>query len=665
MRFARLLLAAAALAAFAGSACTKNVQVQAPPKVDAGPDLRLQARPSVVLGATAYGSADIESYEWKVVTAPDITKTAITSLSSSHDIAQLETGSVPGLYVVAVRATDVDGLTSAWDFVDVALTSSAELVKIALRCTEGCRNATTGPDPFVANENASLTFAVDVLSGAPDGINWSFTLDGPDGSHTEPAVLTPAADGRSAVVELPRCTRDLSLSVTATAYVSGLNDSSASIAVIEENTLDEPPTLALEWHIPGGKPGDQVRLLPGDAIYLKAVASDPNGDAISCEFPPSEEGGPYVLQPVTDPCSRTLYPLQSGTITIAVNANTNKPEGTARATLTLQVAPFRVVTGAGAVADVAINDDGFIVAADQTAGYRVYDAKDATLTAANVAASFTGSTTAAFFGSRAVVGFSGSKNLSAYDLTTSTKMPDVVWPAASPNPATGTLAMATSAKTGRVWLAMSEGIGVFDPSPLAASTLSYWAGGPVLPTAIAWGPSPMTPSNSGYVWYAAGNKVYCQQSEAMALWSTANVVGTVPGIRISAMAYGNKTGDLWVGTAPTGGVSTGFPVYLYRDAVDPANGDPRMNAPLDFFAPYDGGIGGVAVEQDGPYAGDAWVAAGGMVMRVSRAVVDEAVGERGALGLELTTAVPGVALKISVAGRRVAVAAKGGLAVVP
>jgi hypothetical protein len=90
-----------------------------------------------------------------------------------------------------------------------------------------------------------------------------------------------------------------------------------------------------------------------------------------------------------------------------------------------------------------------------------------------------------------------------------------------------------------------------------------------------------------------------------------------------------------------------------------------MEDPLDFFAPYDGGIGAVAVEQDGPYAGDAWVVAGGAVMRVSRAVVDEAVGERGALGLELRTSIAGVASGISAAGRRVAVAAEDGLAVVP
>ncbi len=669
MRFARLLSVAAALCAAAG--CTKDTTVQAPPTVEAGPDLRLPVRPSVVLGASAYGSADIEGFEWKVVAAPDLSAASVKAINAAGDVAQLETGSLPGLYVVAVRAFDVDGLGSGWDYVNVELTSGAEQVKIALSCTEGCRTLPSAPDALLADENATLTFAVEVLFGTPDGIDWSFTLDGPAGSHSEPAVLTPAADGRSATVALPRTTGDLALTVTAKAYVSGLNDSSASVEVTELDTLDEPPTLSLEWHVPGGKPGDQVRLLPGDAVYLKAVAQDPNGDAVTCEFPPSEEGGPYVIQPVTDPCSRTVYPLQSGALTIGVNANTNKPDGTARATLTLQVAPFRVVTAGGAtLSGVALHEDGFVVATDGSAGYRIYDAKDASLTPSIVAASFSGSSAAAFFGSRVAVGFSGSKNLAAFDLSTSTKMPDVSWPAAYPNPATGTKAMAASGKTGRVWMAQSEGLAVFDPNPLAPSTLAYWPGGQVLASAVAWGPSPMTPSNSGYVWYAAGSTVYCQTSEAMALWQAGAdghgpAVGTVPAMRISALAFGNKTGDLWVGTAPTGGVSTGFPVYLYRDAVDVASGAPRMEDPLDFFAPYDGGIGAVAVEQDGPYAGDAWVVAGGAVMRVSRAVVDEAVGERGALGLELRTSIAGVASGISAAGRRVAVAAEDGLAVVP
>lgn len=667
MRFARLLAAAAALAALAGTACTKNASVQAAPKVDAGPDLRLAVRPSVMLGATGYGSADIKSYEWRVVTAPDLSKASIQGVSDTGDIAQLDTGTLAGLYVVAARVTDADGLVSDWDFVNVTLVPGAEPLEIALRCAEGCRT-----EDFMnyADEGGSLTFEVDVLSGSPDGIDWAVKAHGPLGACAEPPVIAPAADGRSAIVELPRCTGGMLMSVSATAYVSGLVDVGSTFVFTVENTIDEPPTLSLEWHVPGGKPGDQVRLLPGDAIYLKAVAQDPNGDPVTCEFPPSEEDGPYVLQPVTDPCSRTVYPLQSGNLTIAVNASTSKPDGATRATVTLEVAPFRVVTGGGGLGSVAINDDGFIVAADGTDGYRIYDAKDASLTARSVGAALSRSAAAAFFGSRALVGFSGAKDFSAYDLTSSTKLADVVWPSTVVNPATGTRAMATSAKTGRIWMAMNEGLGVFDPSPIAPATLSYWSGSQVLPTAVAWGPSPKTPSNSGYVWYAAGNKVYCQTSETVALWEAGTdghgkQVGSVPAVLVSAMAFGAKTGDLWVGTAPTGGVMTGFPVYLYLDAVDPADGSPRMDSPLDFFAPYDGGIGGVAVEQDGPYAGDAWVVAGGAVLRVSRAVVDEAVGVRGAVGLELKTSISGVVKGISVAGRRVAVAAEDGLAVVP
>ncbi|MGC4118214.1 MAG: hypothetical protein QM765_27420 [Myxococcales bacterium] len=669
MRFVRLLIFAA-LAVFA-AACTKGTAVKAPPKVNAGPDQRTEVKASVELFVNVTSAAEIETYEWKVVVAPDLEKTSIAVPATSlGDVVSLQTGAIPGLFVVAVRVTDVDGLTSDFDYVNVELTGSSpnEPVKIALACSAGCRTSSSQPDWLFADEETQLTFDVQVLEGQPTGVNWSFTLDGPDGSHQEPAVLTPAADGLSATVELPRTTAPLTLRVSATAYVSGVNDSTASVTVEEEDTVDEPPTLAFEWHIPGGKPGDPVKVLPGDAIYVKAVVADPNGDAVTCEFPSNEIGGPYFIQQVTDPCSRTVYPLRSGKVTIAVDAKTSKTDGTTRQILTLDVAHFRVA-GTG-LTGVSIKDDGMIVASDGSAGYRIYDAKDANLTAKVVDASFTGSKVAAFYGSKALVGFTGSKELAAYDLSTSTELPDFIWPASALNPATGTVAMASSAKTGRVWMAMSEGIGVFDPSPTAASALAYWYGGQVLPTAIAWSPSPKTPSDSGYVWYAAGGKVYCQTTESLANWQAGTdghgvEVGTIPAQRVSAMAYGSAAGDLWVGTAPTGGVSTGFPVFLFKNAVDAATGEPKLGTPLDFFAPLDGGIGGVAVEQDGPYAGDAWVVAGGAVMRVSRAVVDEATGERGAVELELQTDIGGIVNGISVAGRRVAVASESGLAVVP
>lgn len=213
------------------AACTRDADVETPPKVIANGDLEIVAQPTIVLGASARGSSPIAHYDWTLVSSPSQDKVAIYALTEIGDVVELHTPSLAGLYVVAVTVTDTRGLTSDPDFVNVRLLPGAPVLKVAASCVAGCRSTQGGLE---ADGGATLRFVADVLAGTPEVVKWSATLDRDPADTTggSPAVVTQA---RTATVILPAVALAATLTVRVTASASG-----AAEAVVETKVTIRP-----------------------------------------------------------------------------------------------------------------------------------------------------------------------------------------------------------------------------------------------------------------------------------------------------------------------------------------------------------------------------------------------------------------------------------------
>ncbi|MBI5548655.1 MAG: hypothetical protein HY901_32640 [Deltaproteobacteria bacterium] len=666
MRSLRYLVLAAFAAAVA-SGCTRDLNVNGPPVVSAGPDLILAARDSVILGATAQGSSPIKRYDWTVVSSPAAagSQVSIAPVTGLGDVAQLTTGSLLGLYVVAVTATDADDQVSLPDFVNLTLKASSQVEDVEIVC-ESCRTLLL--DLLELDEAVTTRFTAVPSGFSPTSYRWSatFARDPGDRLTGEPSLVE---NGASADLTLPAVGIPPAI-LSVTVVASGPNgDRVGTLDVLVANSVDEPPDLSVTWHAADAQPGDAVTVLPGDALYVDAVASDPNGDAVTCEFRPNEEGSPFLVQPTSDPCRVVVYPRTSGRIPFEVKARTSGDGQVADFSMEFYVAPIRVSAGGGALdaVDIARGD---VVATNGTGSYLVFDASAPVLDPVVVEATWSGSSAAAFSNATALVGFSTTPDFARFDVVGGSELEDLLWPPPGASAATKTVAM-TQGSAGRVFMAMDHGLAVYDPMINTVDPIFEWPGAGLVPSALSWGPSPASSADSGYVWYAEGNVVYLQKSEALSSWGADNkgvLVGSVQAPRITALSFGSGTSDelwdLWVGTGPSGAQDVGS-LLLHRNAVDRASGDPRMNVPEELFPQIQGGISSLAVERDGAYAGDVWaVSGGGKLLRVSRAIRDMKTGQRGVVALELDV-LEANAKAVATSGRRVAVATEQGLAVVP
>lgn len=635
------------------AACSDERSLKAAPIVRASPDLDLVVREVVFVGAQAQDpDGEVASFAWSLVAAPDPSSTRLTPKGRKGEVLELETGGIPGHYVLSVTATDDDELVSEPDFLNLTLRPEGA-AGLELVCVEGCHSL---PGRLEANELSDL--AVEVQSGSALGLTWTVQLarDPRDPFADEP-TLGNRLSGRT--VRVPQVARPASLVVTA--FTPG--GAQAQLVVDILNSADEPPEIALEWSQPGQPPvgAEAPKVLPGDALWVSARVSDPNGDEVACVFP-EVDGLPAERRASNDPCRITIYPLAGGTLSVLASATTTEPLATAEAEpLEIEVSGFQVEADGPSLNAVAIDPWGRIMAVGEQPAFHVYSGgrRDS-----YVSGLTEGSAVAISNGGVQTLGFAGwasTGSWSPFDFGAGAQQPNLGWGVAVAPP-TQTRAMAAGAN-GRVFAATDRGIAFWD----GTGSLQQWQPEEGLDVrTIAVGPD-ISWGGGGLVWYAVGNEVYCQTSEDAASWTAEAVVGTVPGPEVTAIGVGSTSlPDLWVGTGDAGGTPGGSGLWLFRDAFDSVIVQPRMDEGEEFFAQL-GAVRSIAVEGQGPYAGDAWVVVGDSLARVSRAQTN--AGEKGAEALELlrigADLVPrGVAVANGVA-RTVVVASSRGLVSAP
>jgi hypothetical protein len=218
---------------------------------------------------------------------------------------------------------------------------------------------------------------------------------------------------------------------------------------------------------------------------------------------------------------------------------------------------------------------------------------------------------------------------------------------------------------GRVFAATNSGLARFEPE---SGVMTHWQpSGGLAPQALALGPNPNSETGEKLVWYSEGDSVYYLAGEDVGLWGTERgaLVGAVEKPKITALCAGtSKLYDLWIGTGPTGGESGYNGLFLFRNSVE--TGIPRMDDGEELFG-TESGIVAVAVEQEGPYEGDAWVVGGRGVHRVSRA--PDVEGNIAAVPLDLDgeweSWIPRAIAVSAQGGRRVVAATGAGLVSTP
>ena len=634
------------------AACSAERPLKAAPIVRASPDLDLVVREVVFIGAQAQDpDGEVASFAWSLVAAPDPSATQLTPKGRKGEVLELKTGGIPGHYVLSVTATDDDELVSEPDFVN--LTLRPEGADLELVCVDGCHSL---PGRLQANELSDL--AVEVQPGSALGLTWTAQLarDPRDPFIDEP-TLGDRLSGRT--VRVPQVARPASLVVTA--FAAG--GAQAQLVVDILNSEDEPPEIALEWSQPGQPPvGAQApKVLPGDALWVSARVSDPNGDEVACVFP-EVDGLPAERRGSSDPCRITVYPLAGGTLSVLASATTTEPLATTEAEpLEIEVTGFHVEQDGPSLSAVAIDPWGRIMAVGEQPAFYVYldGRRDSYVSGLSE-----GSAVAISNGGVQTLGFAGwasTGSWSPFDFGAGAQQPNLGWGVAV-DPPTQTRAMAAGSH-GRVFAATDRGIAFWD----ATGSLQQWRPEEGLDVrAIAVGPD-VSWGGGGLVWYAVGNEIHCQTSEDAASWTTEAAVGTVPGPAVTAIGAGSTSlPDLWVGTGDAGGAPGEGGLWLFRDAFDWAVVQPRMDEGEMFFTQL-GAVRSIAVEGQGLYAGDVWVVVGESLARVSRAQTN--AGERGAEALELfrigADVVPRSVAVANGAARTVVVASSRGLVTAP
>ncbi|MGI5864707.1 MAG: hypothetical protein ACOX6T_22025 [Myxococcales bacterium] len=600
-------------------ACSGERSLKVAPVVRASPDLNLVVRDVVFVGAQAQDAdGEVASFAWSLVAAPDPSATQLTTKGRKGEVLELKTGGIPGHYVLSVTATDDDELVSEPDFINLTLRPEGA-TGLELICIDGCRSL---PERLEANELSDL--AIEVRPGPALGLTWAVELVR---DTRDPFIDEPTMSDRSSgkTVRVPRVARPASLVVSA----STAGGVQAQLVVDILNSVDEPPEIALEWSQPGQPPvGAQApEVLPGDALWVSARVSDPNGDEVTCTFP-EVEGLRAERRGSSDPCRITVYPLVGGTLQILASATTTEPTATAEAEpLEIEVAGFQVEQDGPSLDAVAIDRWGRIVAVGELPVFHIYSdgRRDSYLTGLTE-----GTAVAISSGGQKTLGFAGwasSGSWSAFDFTIGEQQPNFGWGVAV-DPPTRTRAMAAGSH-GRVFAATDRGIAFWD----GTGSLAQWQPEEGLDVrAIAVGPD-MSWGSGGLVWYAVGNEVYCQTTEDAASWTADAAVGTVAGPAVTAIGVGpTSLPDLWVGTGDAEGTAGGSGLWLFRDAFDPVIVQPRMEEGEAFFAQL-GAVRSIAVERQGPYAGDAWGVVGDRLARVSRAQMNG--GGKGAEAFEL------------------------------
>ncbi len=647
--------------AFALASCTREVSVASPPEVYAGEDVDEVVPSVVVLNASAWsGHSTVVRLDWTLVSSPlPSAESSAVHLVPDGDpvgsVLEMYTGDEPGLYVLSVTATDAQGLTSEPSYVNLILRSKPLTQTLSLTCASGCSAAGGG---LQAAEGASLT--LQATAGSPelaDGYAWNVNLvrDPNDGLQQAPTVQ---ADGGTASVGLPRVTRPAQLQVSAT--VLGAREASASLAVAELNSIDEPPQISLQVFQPGATQAidSSTLVLPGDALLVAARVSDPNGDAVTCSFPSPASSAAVLRVDSADPCQMTLYPLADGTLEIDALATTASPAATATAQLKITVSKLSLDVTAPGLDAVAVDGSGRVLAGGEQSAFYLWNESGRTPYSALGVSPTAVALSDGASPELGIVGYAGTGAWSRVDATSGAKGAELTWPGRATDPSRTSGLAAGSA--GKIFGATDQGVGVFQ----LPSSLGLWpsAGGLAI-DALALAPDA---GAQGLLWVASGNSIFALSGQDPSAWpaSAPSALRVLSQRTVKALAAGpSALGDVWVATAPTAGDSPAG-LLLFLDSVDPSTGQPRLNAPEELFAQATGVLS-VGVERAGPYAGDVWAVAGDQLVRVSRAAQSGATGgARPALALQLDTqgAAKARAVAVNASGKRkVAVATDLGL----
>lgn len=652
MRRARLLLGLA----LGLASCTREVAIDMPPQVYAGEDVDAVVPSVLALGASAWsGHSTVVRLDWTLVAAPDPGQVHLVPKGDPvGSVLDVYTGDIPGIYVLGVAATDAQGLTSSADYVHLLLRPKPAAQALRLTCAAGCKAV---GDALEADEGASLTLLA--TADHPElaaGYEWKLNLVR-DPSDPFREALAVQTSGPTATVGLPRVARAARLEVSATAL--GDSTASASLSVLERNSADEPPQIVLEARQPGAAQpvGGSALVLPGDALLVTALVSDPNGDAVTCSLPAPTSSAALVRVDSADPCRATIYPLADGAVEIRAQATTASPAATASAQLKVTVSKLALDAEAPGLAAVAVDGAGRVLAAGAQPLLYLWTEGGRTSFAASAPGGAAAALSAGAAPELGIVGYSGTGTWSRLDVGAQALGVDLTWPGKAESPAkTRGLAAGSG---GKVFGATDEGVAVFQP----AAGLRLWPSpGGLSVDALAAAPSA---GEKGLVWAAAGNAIFALNGEDPAAWpaSPPSALTVLFQRRVAALAAvtGELT-DLWAATVPGPGASAAG-LLLFRDSVDPSTGQPRLNAPEELFAQVSGVLS-IGVEREGPYAGDVWAVAGDRLVRVSRAEQNGASGARPALALQLDAQGSAKARAVAVNGsgkRKVAVATDLGL----
>ncbi len=645
---------AASLLALHGCAVERTVKTA--PVVVGNVDLDMAIQDKILLHATAIDAdGTVESFTWKLVEGPQGANPVLAPKTSKGDIVELQPGGVTGLYVLSVTATDDQGLTSDPDFVNVMLRPQTK-AKLALSCTDGC---VYSPNPE-ADEATELTIQAILTEADALGFSWTAALkrDPADPLTGEP-VLTPNRDQLK--VSVPRVARAATLTVHVSVAVAGGQPVTQVLSILVKNNLDEPPVVSLDWHLApdSAAPASDVAILPGDAIHVTATASDPNGDPLTCEI--KAAGVAVEITPsAADPCRVTVYPLEPGTLSLTATASTASPQAsTDSAPLQMAIKPFAAETSGPSLTAVAVRDDGSVLAGGSAGQFYLYQGGQRLQFSAG---GTTASAVALSHGrdpDTGMVGFADHGSLSRYNLKVGSQESSV----SLPGP-TATRALAAGS-AGRIFAATDSGVLVYSAG--GASLAQFLPTGGLNATAVTVGPNPKSTTGEGIVWYAEGANLYFQTGEDQTAWGTGKgqTATTVANPAITALAAGPAgEWDLWVATGPSNGGTGASSLLLFKNSLDPASGAVQLNGAQALLA-QQGSVAVLAVEAAGRYQADVWAVAGGKLLRVSRAPINDVGNPRGVKELVLGGLGGASARGVAVAGRKVAVATNQGLLTVP